>query len=505
MGKILLTGASGYIGSHLKDKLKDNHEIIAISRNAQNKKNERNVTWKSADLFDLDAITEVMEGIDTAIYLVHSMMPSAKLTQANFEDMDALLADNFGRAAKKQGVKHIIFMSGIIPNDTQLSPHLKSRLECEKILGYYDIPVSTLRAGLIIGSKGSSYPILKRMIERLPAMILPNWAHNMIAPVSIDDVIDKLAMLVERSPQENEAFDITGPKVMNYQELFERTAAILDKRLPTLNLPIIPIWLSRFWVRLISQVPKEMVYPLMDSLVHDMIPQPERIKPEISLGKMNYEESVRKALKEEQNEQQIITTKQSKPKSKQDKKNEVKDVRAITRFKIPESYSMRDVTREYAEFINDITLHLIDGTINEHEFNIQLPLIKKCILKMTRHNHDSTSEMIVYKIVGGDLAMAKDGGNARFEFRRILDTNEGIVALHEYEPTLPWGVYKFTQANAHKFVMDVFKHHMNHLANEEEDKQDPVNKIFTNLAMTTGAMIGAFVGARIYNKFLAKK
>ena len=358
MGKILLTGASGYIGSHLKDKLKDNHEIIAISRNAQNKKNERNVTWKSADLFDLDAITEVMEGIDTAIYLVHSMMPSAKLTQANFEDMDALLADNFGRAAKKQGVKHIIFMSGIIPNDTQLSPHLKSRLECEKILGYYDIPVSTLRAGLIIGSKGSSYPILKRMIERLPAMILPNWAHNMIAPVSIDDVIDKLAMLVERSPQENEAFDITGPKVMNYQELFERTAAILDKRLPTLNLPIIPIWLSRFWVRLISQVPKEMVYPLMDSLVHDMIPQPERIKPEISLGKMNYEESVRKALKEEQDEQQTITTKQSKPKSKQDKKNEVKDVRAITRFKIPESYSMRDVTREYAEFINDITLHL---------------------------------------------------------------------------------------------------------------------------------------------------
>ena len=124
---------------------------------------------------------------------------------------------------------------------------------------------------------------------------------------------------------------------------------------------------------------------------------------------------------------------------------------------------------------------------------------------MTRHNHDSTSEMIVYKIVGGDLAMAKDGGNARFEFRRILDTNEGIVALQEYEPTLPWGVYKFTQANAHKFVMDVFKHHMNHLANEEEDKQDPVNKIFTNLAMTTGAMIGVFVGARTYNKFLAKK
>ena len=189
MGKVLLTGASGYIGGHLKEQLKENHEIIAISRHADSKEDEKNVTWKAADLFDLDEITEVMEGIDTAIYLVHSMMPSAKLTQANFEDMDALLADNFARAAKAQGVKHIVFMSGIIPNENNLSPHLRSRLECEKILGSYGIPVSTLRAGLIIGAKGSSYPILKRLVDRLPAMILPSWAYNMIAPVAIEDVI----------------------------------------------------------------------------------------------------------------------------------------------------------------------------------------------------------------------------------------------------------------------------------------------------------------------------
>lgn len=471
MGKILLTEASGYIGSHLKDKLKVNHEIIAISRNAQNKKNEKNVTWKSADLFDLDAITEVMKGIDTAIYLGHSMKTSAKLTQANFEDMDALLADNVGRVAKKHGVKHIIFMSGIITNDSHLSLHLKSRLECEKILRYYSVPVSTLRAGLIIDSNGSSYPIFKRMIECLLTMILPNWAYNMIAPVSMDDVIDKLAMLVERSPKENEVFNITRPKVMNYQELFERIATILDKHLFILHLPTILIRLSRYWIK----------------------------------EKMNGKENVKKALKEKQDEQQIITTKQSKSKSNQNKRDEVKDVRAMTRFRIPESYSIQDVTREYAEFINNITLHLVNGTINEHEFNIQLPLIRKCILKMKRDNHDSINEMIVYKIVGGDLAMVKDSSNARFEFRRILDTNEGIAALQGYEPTLPWGVYKFTQAIAHKFVMGVFKQYMNHLASYEKDKQDSVNKIFTNLAMTTGVMFGACVGTRIYNKVLAKK
>ena len=105
-------------------------------------------------------------------------------------------------------------------------------------------------------------------------MVLPSWAYNMIAPVSINDVINKLALLVERTPQHNESFDITGPEIMNYKELIQRTAVVLNKRLPIVDLPIIPIWVSRYWVQLISKVPKEMVYPLMNSLVHDMIPQP---------------------------------------------------------------------------------------------------------------------------------------------------------------------------------------------------------------------------------------
>ena len=113
-------------------------------------------------------------------------------------------------------------------------------------------------------------------------MVLPSWAYNMIAPVSINDVINKLALLVERTPQHNESFDITGPEIMNYKELIQRTV-VLNKRLPIVDLPIIPIWVSRYWVQLISKVPKEMVYPLMNSLVHDMIPQPERTHPDISI------------------------------------------------------------------------------------------------------------------------------------------------------------------------------------------------------------------------------
>lgn len=171
--KILLTGASGYIGGNLLQSLKEDYEVVAISRNTNNKEDEQNVTWKEADLYSQIDIENVMEDIDIAIYLVHSMQPSSKLSQAKFKDMDAILADNFAWAAKRKGVKRIIYLSGIIPDDEKLSEHLSSRLECEKILGAYGVPVSTLRAGLIVGPKGSSFPILYNLVKRLPALVLP--------------------------------------------------------------------------------------------------------------------------------------------------------------------------------------------------------------------------------------------------------------------------------------------------------------------------------------------
>lgn len=452
MKKILLTGASGYIGSHLMNKLKDNYEIIAISRNIENKSNEHNVTWKAADLFDLNEITEVMEDIDIAIYLVHSMMPSAKLTQASFEDMDALLADNFAKAASYNKVQHIVFMSGLIPNTNELSPHLRSRLECEQILGSYGVPVSTLRAGLIIGSKGSSYPILKKLVERLPGLLLPKWAYNTTLPVAIDDVIDGLYKIVERNPNENESIDIGGPSHMTYKDLFKQTAEVLDKRLPTIDLPIIPIWLTKYWVKLISGVPKEMVYPLMDSLIHDMIRNDENIVKDISIGKIDYKESVRNALEEE--------TKTQK-KGKSSRKGDIKDVRAISRVVLPKDVNMIQLAESYANFLNRITLNVVNSDFNEDNFTISVPCLNKELLLLSKDFKASNNERILYRIVGGDFALDSDGGNARLEFRRLPNSDACIIALQEYEPTLPWWVYKYTQAKVHKSVMNLFKFKIN--------------------------------------------
>lgn len=491
MKKILLTGASGYIGSHLMNKLKDNYEIIAISRNIENKSNEHNVTWKAADLFDLNEITEVMEDIDIAIYLVHSMMPSAKLTQASFEDMDALLADNFAKAASYNKVQHIVFMSGLIPNTSELSPHLRSRLECEQILGSYGVPVSTLRAGLIIGSKGSSYPILKKLVERLPGLLLPKWAYNTTLPVAIDDVIDGLYKIVERNPNENESIDIGGPSHMTYKDLFKQTAEVLDKRLPTVDLPIIPIWLSKYWVKLISGVPKEMVYPLMDSLIHDMIRNDENIVKDISIGKIDYKESVRNALEEE--------TKTQK-KGKSSRKGDIKDVRAISRVVLPKDVNMIQLAESYANFLNRITLNVVNSDFNEDNFTISVPCLNKDLLLLSKDFKASNNERILYRIVGGDFALDSDGGNARLEFRRLPNSDACIIALQEYEPTLPWWVYKYTQAKVHKSVMNLFKFKIN---SQKTNKGEYFNmKKFILPIVITGAIVLKVYGLK---KYLARK
>ncbi|MGI2289715.1 NAD-dependent epimerase/dehydratase family protein [Staphylococcus cohnii] len=491
MKKILLTGASGYIGSHLMNKLKDNYEIIAISRNIENKSNEHNVTWKAADLFDLNEITEVMEDIDIAIYLVHSMMPSAKLTQASFEDMDALLADNFAKAASYNKVQHIVFMSGLIPNTNELSPHLRSRLECEQILGSYGVPVSTLRAGLIIGSKGSSYPILKKLVERLPGLLLPKWAYNTTLPVAIDDVIDGLYKIVERNPNENESIDIGGPSHMTYKDLFKQTAEVLDKRLPTIDLPIIPIWLSKYWVKLISGVPKEMVYPLIDSLIHDMIRNDENIVKDISIGKIDYKESVRNALEEE--------TKTQK-KGKSSRKGDIKDVRAISRVVLPKDVNMIQLAESYANFLNRITLNVVNSDFNEDNFTISVPCLNKDLLLLSKDFKASNNERILYRIVGGDFALDSHGGNARLEFRRLPNSDACIIALQEYEPTLPWWVYKYTQAKVHKSVMNLFKFKIN---SQKTNKGEYFNmKKFILPIVITGAIVLKVYGLK---KYLARK
>ncbi|GAA3728977.1 NAD(P)H-binding protein [Salinicoccus jeotgali] len=449
--KILLTGASGYIGGNLLKSLKEDNEIVAVSRNTSNKKNEENVTWKEADLYSQIDIEEVMEDIDIAVYLVHSMQPSSKLSQGKFKDMDAILADNFAWAAKQKGVKRIIYLSGIIPEDAHLSEHLSSRLECEEILGAYGIPVTTLRAGLIVGPKGSSFPILHNLVKRLPTLILPSWAYNRTHPVALKEVIEGLGKIVRREPKNNESIDIGGPEEKTYKQLFEETAEVMGKKLPMVDVPIIPITLSKLWVRLIAQKPKEMVYPLLESLSHSMVMHDENRVEGISDAKTTFKESVRIALDDE-----MDTAGLSRPEVIKKQDLEKNDVKSVQRIRIPAKWSVDDAADYYINWLSRIGGKFITTRVRDAETSITLPFFKSPILVLERSKERSYEDRILYYIKGGKFSQERQDGRARLEFRRILDSNEVLIAIHEYEPTLPWYVYTLTQAKVHLLVMKAF-------------------------------------------------
>lgn len=314
---VALTGASRYIGHHLMTKLQKDYDIIALSRRADQHKNTEHVTWRACDFFSYDDAEKALRGADYAIYLIHSMLPSAKLTQGTFEDMDAILADHFARAAKRNGVKQIIYLSGMIQPDVDnndLSRHLRRRLEVERILGAYDVPVTTLRAGLIAGPSGSS----------------------------------------------------------------TRTTGL----------------------------------------------------------------------------------------KKQSMKS---DVRSVQRIYLPEGKNAQWVLHYYIKWLSGITKPFIRITRSEDQIvRICLRTIRRPILELTYDKTKSSSNHALYRITGGIFVSRKEVHNGRLEFLQLPNSQECIVAIHDYHPSLPWFIYKYSQAKLHLWVMKAFDLHLKKLSKNKK-------------------------------------
>ncbi|MFC4402363.1 NAD(P)H-binding protein [Gracilibacillus xinjiangensis] len=460
---VAIAGASGYICQNLLSKLSGRMKIIGLSRNGDKHENTEDVTWRSCDLFSLKDAEKGLEGADIAVYLVHSMMPSAKLTQGNFSDMDVILADNFAQAAKKQGVKKIIYLGGIVPKgEEKLSAHLKSRLEVERILRAYGTPVTALRARLIVGPKGSSFPILAKLVKRLPVMILPKWTRTRTQPISLKDVLRSLDKTVSDDKSVNDSYDLGGPEVLTNREMMEQTAEVLGKKRKMYNVPFFSLYFSRLWLSLITQTPKETVYPLLYSLKHPLTA--EREAEGISNGKITFKEAARYSLREADNNKHKIF-----------KKPEIgplkRDVRSVQRIPLPEGYRAGEVARYYVQWLENFLNPWVRTSVDD-ELNCQIGWIgsKAPLLELTYAPDRSTEDRALYYISSGFLTDTSKNERGRLEFRKIPEANELIIAIHDYHPSLPWFIYKYTQANVHLFVMACFRHHMKQMDKKQKEE-----------------------------------
>ena len=270
--RVAIAGGSGFVGRALASKLTASHEVIALARRADGQPASPGVEWRACDLFNLDEAEGALAGADVAVYLVHSMMPSARLTQGRFDDLDLICADNFARAAASNGVRHIVYLGGLLPEASAArSRHLESRFEVEQTLGAHGVPLTTLRAGLIIGAGGSSFDMMARLVGRLPFMLGPRWTQSLSQPIALEDAVTLLEFAIARPDLAGRAYDIAGPDVVSYADMLRMTGAAQGKRTRVITLPIQTVKLSLLWVSLITGAPQALVRPLVESLRHDLV------------------------------------------------------------------------------------------------------------------------------------------------------------------------------------------------------------------------------------------
>ena len=478
--KIAIAGASGFVGRALIERLKADFDVIALSRSPA--RIHGNVEWRQCDLFNLRQAEQGLSGADFAIYLVHSMMPSTKLTQGNFADLDLIIADNFSRAAKKSKVQRIIYLGGIIP-DEKLSRHLASRQEVEQALASHGVPCVALRAGLIIGKNGSSFDIMCKLVERLPVMICPGWTRTMSQPVSLHDVVETMVRLIARPEIPAGSYDLGGADVLSYIDMMQEVARQIGKTRVFLPIFLFSPNLSRLWVTLVTGATRELIGPLVESLRHPMVARNTKlmeilgVKPQgfrlclseaLSIGAPRTADASAGEVAEYTSTNDVTVPSRRRPKGTVIE-HSVNSVCSVQRLPLAAGHTAAVVTKAYSRWLIEFfrPLIFIEQTADQSLIFKFRPFFSRFdipLLQLTYAKDRSSEHRQMFYISGGYLLSSKADPKGRFEFREVLNGAFVMVAIFDFIPALPWWIYKNTQAILHLFVMFAFRRHLSRQA-----------------------------------------
>ena len=286
--RVVVFGATGTIGRPLVEKLAQMHEVTAVSRNAHPE--EPDVTWAQADATVTESVARVLVGADVAYYLVHS------LGATDFEERDLQAAETTSRAAERAGVKQLVYLGGLGDDSPDLSAHLRSRRETGRRLASTSVPVTTLRAAIVIGRDSAAFETIVSLVDRLPAMITPRWVSTRTQPIALDDVVAYLAGVCGLEDAIGQELDVGGPEVLTYREMMERIAVLRGKRPFIVEVPVLTPYLSSLWLHVVTPVKAGIARPLIEGLRNETVAHDDRIRELVPIELTPFDVAVREAL-----------------------------------------------------------------------------------------------------------------------------------------------------------------------------------------------------------------
>lgn len=292
MSTVLVSGATGFVGGRLVPALVDaGHRVRAMTRHPESYVGPGEPVF--GDVGDPGTLAEAVSDAQVAFYLVHS------LGQGDFERRDAEAARAFGLAAAAAGVRQIVYLGGLGDDADGLSPHLRSRRQVERILGESGVPVTVLRAGIVVGAGSVSWEITRQLVRNLPAMVVPRWVSTRTQPIGIDDVVRYLAGVVDNEAALGRTFEIGGADRLTYDQMLQQAAEeMLGRRIPIVSVPVLTPRLSSYWIALVTDVDPITGRNLIDSMRNEVTQTDLSIRELLPGEPLGYRESVRRASAE---------------------------------------------------------------------------------------------------------------------------------------------------------------------------------------------------------------
>ena len=291
-----MVGASGYIGTNLVPRLVERgYPVRATARDIEllTRRGWRDVELMEVDLTKPDTLPHALQGMDIAYYLVHSMAAGR-----NFPDLDLTVAAHFAEAAQNSPLQRIVYLGGLIPQDAD-SKHLLSRRDTGRQLSKGKVPVTEIRAGIIVGPGSAAFEVIRDIVNYLPIMITPRWVYAKSPPIALDNLLEYLVRIATLDEAAGRVYDAAGPEQLSYKELMLQYGQIVGKRPTIVPVPILTPNLSSYWLHLITSVPTNVARALIEGLKHDIHADPAALRALIPLNLLSYREAVSSTLKAE--------------------------------------------------------------------------------------------------------------------------------------------------------------------------------------------------------------